>query len=191
MDEKNWKIIQDFPDYQINNIGEIRRIIPDLYNRKLKKLKKNKDNTGYFKVRLSKDKKIMTKYIHILVYETFNNYKLKNNECVHHKDQNKENNYYKNLKLKLKSEHNSFHHKNKLLSEETRNKMSKNCSFKIGEKNNNSKLKENEVWLIKKILNSDYYKSGKITQKIIGRMFNVSYDTISCIKLEKRWRDIN
>lgn len=114
MDKNNWKIIEKYPDYQINNFGEIKRIVPDLCNRRLKILKQNKDNTGYFKVRLSKNKKIITKYTHILVYETFYNDKLKLNECVHHIDENKENNYYENLEKMIKFNHNSFHHKNKL-----------------------------------------------------------------------------
>jgi len=59
-----------------------------------------------------------------------------------------------------------------------------------GEKHYLSKLKDNEVWLIKKILDSNYYKSGKITQKFISKMFNVTQETISLIKTGKIWSHI-
>jgi hypothetical protein len=61
---------------------------------------------------------------------------------------------------------------------------------RIGKNNGRVKLKENEVWLIKKILNSNYYKSGKITQFFISRMFNVDPSLISNIKFEKLWSHV-
>jgi len=51
-----------------------------------------------------------------------------------------------------------------------------------GEKHGRSKLKENEVWLIKKILNSDLYADKKITLTFIAKMFKVRLETISKIK---------
>jgi hypothetical protein len=79
----------------------------------------------------------------------------------------------------------------RFVKEETKLKMSISLKGKFtGIKNGSSKLKDGEVWLIKKILNSDYYKSGKITQKFIGKMFEVSQLTISAIKTGRIWSHI-
>lgn len=94
LDEEIWKVIEDFSDYSISNIGRVKRIIPDKWNHKLKVLKQDKRN-GYFYVILCKNKEKFHKYIHHLVYENFKG-KL-------------EDNFVKNLELISESEHHSFH----------------------------------------------------------------------------------
>jgi len=143
--EEIWKNINDFNDYQISSLGRVKSF---KYGKE-KVLKFKERYTGHFLVDLYKNGKSKTKRIHILVYETFNNYKLKDDDNIHHKDKSK--------KMILKK---------------------------------NSKLKGGEVWLIKKILNSDYYKSGKINYKYIGKMFNISSAEISRIKNGKRWNQV-
>ena len=100
-----WKNIKDFPDYMISNLGQIK----SLKFKKEKILEQSKNSSGYFSMCLSKNNKSETKQIHHLVYEIFNNYKLKDDECVHHDDKNKENNYYKNLIKMTLSEHSILH----------------------------------------------------------------------------------
>jgi len=39
-----WKIIIDFSNYQISNLGRIKRVIHDRWNHKLKILKQQKNN---------------------------------------------------------------------------------------------------------------------------------------------------
>ncbi len=163
LDGETWKTIEEYPDYQISNFGRIK----SFKKTNVRILKQQSDRNDHLQFRFCKNNKYYAKYIHDLVYETFYNDKLKSNECAHHKDKNPKNNYYENLKKMSKFDHKSLHNK--------------------GELNNNSKLKNEEVWLIKKILNSDYYKSGKITQKFIGKMFKVNQTIISKIKLGQLW----
>ncbi len=183
-----WKVIEDFPDYEVSNLGRIKSFKQDKINGKISK--KYINNRNYKIIYLYKNGKGYSRCIHILVYETFNNYKLKKDECVHHKNKIKENNYLNNLEMMNKKEHIKLHSKNenngmfgKNHTECVKNKIKKKRGL---QKAPNSKLRDEEVWLIKKILDSDYYKSGKITQKFIGKMFDVNFRTISNIKMGKR-----
>ncbi len=183
LDGETWKIIKDFPDYQISNLCRIKSF--KKHNGIDKRiLKQYKDRKEYFYIVLYKNKKSKHKLVHILLYETFNDYKLKDDECIHHKDENRKNNNLDNFRLMTKKDHLSLHHKNKIISKKIRKLWSKK---RKRENNSNSKLKDGEVWLIKKILDSDYYKSGRINQTFIGKMFGVNQMTISHIKTGKLW----
>ena len=85
-----WKVVKDFPDYQVSNYGRIKSFKKwrGTNERILKSILKD----GYVNVVLHSNKRYY-KRVHILVYEGFNDYKLKSNECVHHKDKTKNNNY--------------------------------------------------------------------------------------------------
>ncbi len=168
LDVEIWKDILDYEGlYQVSNLGRIKSFAK-YHGTNERVLKQSKSSTGYFKVILSKNKKYSTKKIHILVFETFYN-KLKSHECVHHKDENKENNYYNNFKLMTKSEHSHFHNKNKL----------------IGENNNNSILICQDIIQIKLLL-----KCRKLKNKYIAKIFEVSCATVSLIKSGKVWNHI-
>ena len=173
LDGEIWKIIKDFPDYKASNLGRIK----SLKFRKEKILKQYKNTNDYFTVGLCRNKKHKIKKIHILVYETFNNCKLKSNECVHHKDENKENNNLDNFKLMTKSKHHSLHN-----SGENHPMFGIHRFGKKSPNFGNCKLNNNEIWLIQKILNSYLYKSCKVNQTYIGKMFKVSQSVISKIK---------
>jgi len=185
LENEIWKTIDGYPDYSVSNLGRVK----SLKFGKEKILKQIKDGE-YFIINLSVKNKKYKRTIHRLVFETFNDYKLESYECVHHKNESKKNNYYKNLEKMTIKNHNSINNLGKVASIETKIKMSKNQPVKKGEKNSNHKLKNGEVWLIKKILNSDYYKSGKINQTFIGKMFKVNRQTISDIKCGKTWSHI-
>ncbi|MBC8183255.1 HNH endonuclease [candidate division KSB1 bacterium] len=55
----------------------------------------------------------------------------------------------------------------------------------FGEKNNKSKLKTREVWLIKKIL-----KAKIVSQNYIAKMFKISPQTISKINRNEYWKGV-
>ena len=208
LDGEIWKEIDGFDeDYFISNCGRVKSFKWG----KEKILKSCKNSRGYFCVCLYKNKKPKLKGIHILMYETHIE-KIPEGYVVHHKDKTKDN-FLDNFEMMTIKEHNTVHHKNKttsektkkLMSEHTDNKGENNPNYgkhqseetrklmskqKKGENNSQSKLKNGEVWLIKKILNSDYYKSGKINQTYIGKMFKVSIQTISKIKNNKSWKHI-
>ncbi|MGM9882000.1 MAG: NUMOD4 domain-containing protein [Bacilli bacterium] len=86
-----FKVIQEFPSYQISNLGRIKNSKGELIN-----IGKRISNSGYIQVRLHKDKKYYYRYIHRLIAQTFmpnpNNYR-----TVNHKDGNKKHNVLSNL----------------------------------------------------------------------------------------------
>lgn len=160
LDGEIWKVIQDFPDYCVSNLGRIKSFKKCRgINQKILKLCKNK--IEYLFIRLSQNKKIKNKNVHILVYETFYNDKLKLNECIHHKDENKQNNYYENLEKMTKFDHNSFHHK--------------------GENNSSYKLTNQQIISIKIDI-----EKGDLTKIKISEKYKVSTATIWRIQMGKR-----
>lgn len=86
-----FKIIREFPQYQISNLGNIKN-----KNNKILVVGKRKSNSGYIQVRLSKNGKYYYRYLHRLLAEAF----IKNNNnyrTVNHIDGNKLNNKLNNL----------------------------------------------------------------------------------------------
>ena len=176
MENEIWKKIEEYNgDYFISNLGRVKSFKQDKINGII--LNIHEYNKGYFRVKLYKNGKCETKKIHRLVYDTFNNQILNENECVHHIDENKKNNYVYNLELMMISEHNSFHNKNE--------NHPMFGSERLGEKSGNHKLKNFDIIEIRRL--SD---EGILTQKEIAKMFGVSRVTISNIKNRKYWKHI-
>lgn len=90
MNNQIWRIIEDYPDYEVSNEGLVRNV----------KTKRNsvvcKNKGGYGVVHLKKDGKCYTPYVHRLVALAF----IPNTENlpqINHKDENKLNNRVENL----------------------------------------------------------------------------------------------
>ena len=103
-----WKIIEDYPDYEINNLGIIRRIKDNyILNQNIKDSK----YSPYLRVTLIKDlidKKIKrNEVVHRLVAKTFIP-NPDNKPYVNHKDENKLNNNVDNLEWCTKLHNNCY-----------------------------------------------------------------------------------
>ena len=159
-----WKIHPIYTDYAISDWGKVR-------NKRGKILKPFRQKDGYLTITLIKKEGQKTKIVHRLVLETFIGLCPDNHEC-NHKDGVKGNNALLNLEWTIKSDNEKHAYKNKL-----------KIPIK-GEECNLSKLKEGEVWLIKKLL------LNKIPQTKIAKMFKVHRNTISFINLSKTWKHI-
>ena len=91
-----WKDIKGYEGlYQVSNLGNIKSLNYN-HTKKEKILKPLKRKDEYLKIRLYKNKKYKTYFIHRLVAEAFipnlNNYPI-----INHIDENRSNNYVKNL----------------------------------------------------------------------------------------------
>ncbi len=199
LDGEIWKVITDFPDYQVSNLGRIKSL---KRYRGINKniLRQSKDDYGYFQVSLYKNGISKLKKVHHIVYEIFYDYKLKLDKCVHHIDENKENNNFNNLENIPKSEHSSFHNKGenhplfgKHHSEKTRKIMSEN---KIGKKqseetkNKISESKKGHLHRYKLTNQLIIYIQIDIEKKIynqteIAKKYGIDQTTISRIKTGK------
>lgn len=98
--------------------------------------------------------------------------KLKRDEVVHHKDGNKRNNDLSNLEVMSLSEHAREHNKNRIVSEETREKFSK-ASY--GRKSTSRKFNDAQIEQIKTLHNDG------VSNRKIAKQFNVSHQTINDI----------
>jgi len=205
-----FKDIEEYPDYQVSNFGRIKSF-KKWHGTDVRILKQTKDENGRLFVSLYKNKKPENKYIHRLLFETFNNYKIKKGECVHHLDKNILNNNFDNFQLMTLSEHMSLHNSGKKHSNKTKQLMSEKMSGKnnprgmLG-KNHSNKTKE----LMKKnhtdfsgennpasILTDQnvieiwkYLDKNELTHKEIGKLFGVHESTISRIKNRRIWKHI-
>lgn len=167
--EEVWVNIKDFPDYQISNFGRVKSF----------KINKNgiildqfSDKNGYLIICLYENNNKKIKKIHRLVLESFIPIlNLDSFEC-NHKDGNKKNNLLSNLEWCNRSENMNHAFQTGLQS-------------LIGEKNTQSKLKNNEIIEIKKFLLSSKLKNNEIAKK-----FKVSPSTISDIKMGRTWQHI-
>lgn len=176
-DNTLFKIIKEFPRFEINCEGLIRSV----------KTKKTKyvllHRTGYFLVQFHKDGKVFTRKVHRLVAENFIPPPDKaliakcSKEhwgvvCVNHIDGNKENNHYTNL------EWCDHHYNTKHASDTGLNPAPK------GSLNGRSKLTEDLVHKICK-----FYEDGGYPKEA-EKIFNISPQQATKIRSGHAWKHI-
>lgn len=115
-----WKDIKGYEGkYQVSNKGRVKSIerkrlcrvrggtvvvmkVPE-------KILKQWKRSSYFLVDLWKNKNRDVRTVHVLVYEAFVG-KIKKDCMIHHKDENKFNNFFENLEMMSCQTHNRLHH---------------------------------------------------------------------------------
>jgi hypothetical protein len=187
LENEIWKTIEDFPEYQVSNIGRVKS-----FKCHKEMILKQSKNSGYLFVNLCKNGKYKPKFVHRLVYETYKK-KLEEGYDSHHINENKEDNYVENLESKPHKKHTEDHHKGKKRSEESKKKMSKPKSEETKKKMSENKKGENNPNFGKGISNqkiidiqSDIEK-GDSTQVEMAKKYGVCQATISAIKTGKSW----
>ena len=174
--KEEWRTIAEFPDYEISNLGRIRRLTTQR-RWKAGHIRKITSNGRYPNLSLYKHGQSYMRYIHRLVMEAFVGPCPPGQEC-NHKDGNRMNFALDNLEWITHSE-NEIHAHNIGL------KIGIGSPGRVGELHPLHKLKDGEVWLIKKIL-----ASRRFSFTVIARMFKVNPGTISKIKCGTRWKHI-
>lgn len=169
-----WKDITGFEGiYQISNYGNVKsleRITQGEFgDRHLKEklLKPFKTYQGYNRITLNLDKQKHF-FVHRLVAEAFIP-NTENKPFVNHKDGIRDNNYYKDLEWCTSSE-NMIHSIDIL----------KRPILK-GEKIGNSKLKKEDILFI---------RTSNLNGRELAKKFNVCFQLISNIKLNKVWKHV-
>jgi hypothetical protein len=107
--QEEWRIIPGFSDYEASSHGRIRAIKTN------KILNPYKSKAGYLETNLSVNKKPVQTRVHRLIALAFIG-ECPIGFCVHHRDKNKSNNYYKNLLYVDRKKHLADYHK--LLSDD-------------------------------------------------------------------------
>lgn len=182
---EEWKTIPSATDYEVSDHGGVRRRVDSIQKRKgriYKKgyvLKPQSDKNGYIINSLCHNKIPKNYKRHRLVLETFVG-PCPEEMNTNHIDGDKTNNHVSNLEWVSQSKNVQHAYKMGLF------KAAK------GEKAGSAKLKDGEVWLIKKLLASDLYKqkNHKLTQIKIAKMFYVAPSTIWGIASERYWSHI-
>lgn len=165
---EEWAVI-DFADrhYEISNYGRLKSFV----YLDSGEILKNRNFEGYFIAEMSVSGKRKRYFLHKLVAQYFVKKDDENKKVVIHLDNNKRNNYYKNLKWATKKE--CFEH-----TEIFNEKMSTHFRSK---KLSNAKITEDDVKVIRKMI-----KEG-IPQVQIAKKYNISQMQITRIKRNENW----
>ncbi len=159
--------IPNFSDYGITKEGCVYSYITNKW------LKMCLDDVKYPRVSLRKDNKFFGRRVHCLVLETFVGPCPEGMEC-RHLDGVRHHNDLSNLCWGTRSENRKDSLKHGTLR----------GFFKSGEKHPHSKLTETDV---KQII---YFGKGKITQRKLADIFNVSNQNINDIIRERTWKHV-
>ena len=95
--KERWKLIEDYPNYEVSNIGNVRNRVTG------RVLKSDRHKNGYLMVGLRKDRKMKRFSVHRLVASAFIE-NPENKRTVNHLDGCKSNNYVSNLEWSTDSE---------------------------------------------------------------------------------------
>ena len=169
---EEWRVIGCNPNYVVSNLGEVMRVTKGQRTYPGKILKPKIQTKGYLEVLLSNKGKQKGHRIHTLVLEAFVS-KRPSGHSANHIDGNKANNNHSNLEWVTVSQNNLHALRTGLRSNG------------IGETSHNAKLKDDEVWLIKKLLHS-----GVVSQRFIAKIFKVHFATINEIKMGHTWSHV-
>ena len=181
-----WKTIAGASYYQVSDEGQVRSLDKPFmrtlngvkYPSVIKgKILKQKDIRGYKNVCIIYDDGTKrTKQVHRLVMETFHPIDNMEQFQVNHKDCDKGNNYDWNLEWATNKEN---------ISNAIQNGLRKKKRNQNGSKNNLSKLTENDVIEILRLI-----KQG-LRNPEIAVLYNVKENTISGIRTGKQWKHID
>lgn len=174
--EEEWKTIEDFPNYEVSNMGNVRSKVHKDAKGRMKGgvvLKPSFDSRGnYLHVNLVKDGKAHPKNIHRLVATAF----VENPDSypeVNHMDECKTNNAADNLEWCTHKYNNNY--------------RSKKYSS-LGSRNAMSKISKDIVLFIKE---NHIFCGGEMRNKELAEMFELSPTHVCAIAHGRRWNYVH
>lgn len=193
-----WREIPEFPDYWVSEYGHVKRVKPDQKGRfEGLILKSTFDSDGYLKVNLFRGGKANPRTIHKIVCESFWGKKKNKTYQVGHRDGNKTNNHFSNLRwvtaLENAADRDLHGRTSKGEKHPARTKpgylptgdnhWSRVNPDKVmkGSKHPESKLKENDIIDI---------RNSSFTGVFLSKKYGVSTSMICAIRKRRAWRHI-
>lgn len=171
-DEEIWKDIPGYDGvYQVSNLGRVK----SFKHGKTRIMKSCDNSRGYLAIQLQKDGITKHHNIHRLVASAFFG---QSDKQINHKDFDRSNNKLENLEYCTQKE-NSKH------ALDNGRKGIFRTGDVIGSNNKNSKLKDNDILIIRTIR-----KVSDITNTQIAKLFDVSQSTIGAILKSRTWKHI-
>jgi hypothetical protein len=167
-----WKVIEDFPEYAVSTLGQVKRIQQSYNKPRGKLLRPALTKDGYLRVSLSKNKKHKSLLVHRLVALAY----IPNPDTlpeVNHLNGIKTDNSVENLEWCT--------HKRNMRHAEDSGMM----AHPIGERHKLSKLTEDNIKLIRSM-----YSTGCYTKMDMGKLFGVTPENIACITKRQTWAHV-
>lgn len=181
-DGEKWLPVLGYENaYAVSNLGRVKSLSRMVHSSrggqqrvKERILKPKQHKTGYLIVSLCREGGIKDCRVHRLVLEAFVGPCPEGMEALHSPDRNPSNNKLSNLRWGTSKEN----------SEDT----FKHGNRPVGVAHASSKLKEDDVRSIRKLLSAP--RCSRLTVEAIARMFGVCHATVSYIKSGKRWKHL-
>lgn len=161
---EEWREIPGIPEYEVSALGKVKRVQAGRGAVAGRILRPSSTATGHLVVRLHINGNLVYRKVHQLVAIAFIG-PIPEGYAVHHIDGEILNNHYSNLEIVPRGHHSSRHNR--------------------GEGNGQSKLSEQKVLEIKRLLSL-----GELSQRKIGERYGVCQQTITNIKRGLIWRHI-
>ncbi len=166
IDDEVWRVVPNCNNrYQVSNYGRLKSFV---FNKKDGQIIKGSYINGFKHITLTMDEHIRRVYIHKLVAEVWISKPSEQHIYVTHLDRNLKNNHISNLEW----------HTHRTLIEKHREFATPHQYSKVI---SNSKLKESDIMLLKKML------ANGVVQSKIAKMFCISEMQVTRIKRGENW----
>lgn len=167
---EEWRKVDGFPAYSVSNLGRVRRDEPGCGAVVGRILRCNVVRNGYFAVHLWKEQKRHPRSVHRLVAHAFLPPPASGESDVAHFDGDRTNNVVPNLRWATRKDN---------MADAVRHGTNP-----AGSKNPMSKLKEDQVATIRRLL-----RNGDDDREL-AKMFGVCVETIRYIRLGYTWKHV-
>lgn len=163
---EQWRPIAEAPSYEVSNFGRIARVRGGQGARPLIR-KQDLETTGYYRVRVSENGRMIKLNVHRLVAKAFLGPPPTEKHQVAHYDNDKLNNHVSNLRWAT-------------CAENMRDKQRHGTQSR-GETQGRAKLTEKDVW---------YIRSSDAPARYLAGMYGVTATTIYRVRLRLNWAHI-